>query len=156
MGRGTQSSSTTTLSREAYGVRPACPSSYTLSIPKGLSPSAQGCEERTTLGVKSGRRANPERVAASPFRRSGWNRATTLSTLARGSGLFPRVARSSQPWALGRNPFGIPPRVPDSKGVCKEPRPAGAFERIPITCNRQSQQAGHTPIRFAPACSVNF
>src|ERR1051325_10668561 len=34
------------------------------SIPKGLRPPAQGCEERATLGAKSRYASNPERVAA--------------------------------------------------------------------------------------------
>ena len=93
---------------------------HVFPIPQGLSPPAQGCEERATLGVECRGRSNPERVAAPAFRRSERNAATTLSGLARNSGPFPRVARPSQPWALGRNPFGILPRVPDSKDACKE------------------------------------
>ena len=40
---------------------------------------------------------------------------------------FPSVARPSQPWALGRNPFGILPRVPDSKDASKELPLTGAL-----------------------------
>jgi len=54
---------------------------------------------------------NPRREDVAS-RRSGWNSATTLSGLARASGPFPRVARPSQPWALGLNPFGILPALP--------------------------------------------
>src|SRR5690242_19841019 len=93
---------------------------HVFRIPKGLSPPAQGCEERATLGVECRGRSNPERVAAPAFRPSERKAATTLSGLTRNSGPFPRVARPSQPWALGRNPFGILPRVPDSKAACKE------------------------------------
>ena len=100
---------------------------HVFPIPQGLSPPAQGCEERATLGVECRGRSNPERVAAPAFRRSERNAATTLSGLARNSGPFPRVARPSQPWALGRNPFGILPRVTDSKDACKGLRLAGAF-----------------------------
>src|SRR5260221_7252392 len=97
----------------------ACPALYThFQSRRDLSPPAQGCEERATLGVERGCSSNPERVVAS--RRSGWNPGTTLSGLARASRPFPRVARSSQPWALGRNPFGILPGFPDSKDGCKE------------------------------------
>ena len=38
---------------------------------------------------------------------SPWSSATTLSGLLQCRVRFPRVARSSQPWALLRNPFGI-------------------------------------------------
>jgi len=34
------------------------------TIPKGLRPPAQGCEERATLGFEEGKGYNPERVAS--------------------------------------------------------------------------------------------
>ncbi len=77
-------------------------------IPKGFRPKAQGCEERATLGVRWRRRFTPERVAALPCRVSNTKcEAATLSGLSHFLGLFPRVARSLQPWAGGLNPFGI-------------------------------------------------
>src|SRR5439155_8983481 len=42
------------------------------SIPKGLHLSAQGCEERATLGETNNNPINPERVAA----RSSWHSST--------------------------------------------------------------------------------
>ena len=78
------------------------------SIPKGFRPKAQGCEERATLGVRRRSSFNPERVVASTFRlKAQQGGATTLSGLSGSLGPFPRVARSSQPWAGGHNPFGI-------------------------------------------------
>src|SRR5207248_10246283 len=88
-------------------------------IPKGFRPKAQGCEERATLGARLGHVFNPERVVASgfpPFDAIA-AQATTLSGLNMFSrGLSPRVARSSQPWAGGHNPFGI-------EDACKVQRP---------------------------------
>src|SRR6185369_2259880 len=70
------------------------------AIPKGWCGSAQGCEERATLGP-SHIGLNPNGVVSRRRRRA-----------AIPSGLFvighiPRVARASQPWALSQNPFGI-------------------------------------------------
>src|SRR6266446_5186186 len=76
------------------------------SIPKGLRPPAQGCEQRATLGNHAEsvptlkgfcQLFDPaySKTAPQPFqgcRCLAWS---------------PRVARSSQPWALLRNPFGI-------------------------------------------------
>src|SRR4051812_22689858 len=69
-------------------------------MPKAFNPIAQGCEERATLGhhlhakptLKGLQQA---RLPMQPFQ--GW-------TLVRGR---PRVARSSQPWAIGWNAFGV-------------------------------------------------
>jgi hypothetical protein len=44
------------------------------------------------------------------------SKATTPLGLAVGSTTFPRVARGSQPWAGGRNPFGIEARVKQNSG----------------------------------------
>ena len=75
------------------------------SIPTGLHHSAQGCRVReATLGQPPETNFNPNGVV-SAFRRDlpqpfeGWERL--------GNQHQPRVARSSQPWAPGRNPFGI-------------------------------------------------
>src|SRR5436190_19022995 len=73
-------------------------------IPKGFCNKAQGCEGRATLGKRrrcfttpTGLRPGCAAVAGgrNPFR-VGIDRTHD-----------PRVARSSQPWALLRNPFGI-------------------------------------------------
>jgi hypothetical protein len=99
------------------------------SIPKGLCNIAQGCEERATLG--NGGRSNTtlkglRRRACGHWanRRNDFDKGcdegsdkgarggkheegTTLSGLRKNPVRLPRVARSSQPWALLRNPFGI-------------------------------------------------
>ena len=55
------------------------------------------------------RSINPEGVEALPLNHRHRSEqilaATPLGLI--GAGSFPRVARSSQPWALGRNPVGI-------------------------------------------------
>src|SRR5947208_11456300 len=79
-------------------------------IPKGFRPKAQGCEERATLGARLGHVFNPERVVASgfpPFNAIAAQAATLSGLNMFSRGLSPRVARSSQPWAGGHNPFGI-------------------------------------------------
>jgi len=74
------------------------------SIPKGLCLKAQGCEERATLG-KLDDAYNPEGVATPWYRNNGYgHNPVGVGTRLRSG---PRVARSSQPWALLRNPFGI-------------------------------------------------
>ena len=77
-------------------------------IPKGFRPKAQGCEGRATLGNGPKEPNNPERVAAPPLAfETQQSSAATLSGLNRHHHCTPRVARPSQPWAGGRNPFGI-------------------------------------------------
>src|SRR5438094_47052 len=76
------------------------------SILKGLCPSAQGCEERATLGNRA--RSLPtlkglQRCLAVLGRRKIWSRNPFRVEFTPSSP--PRVARSSQPWALRRNPF---------------------------------------------------
>jgi len=84
------------------------------AIPTGLCRPAQGCEERAVREanhrgccsvfpwVAVRKVSNPNGVA------SGFHRlaATPLGLFSR-LPRCPRVARSSQPWALGRNPLGI-------------------------------------------------
>ena len=56
---------------------------------------------------------NPERVMAEFFpAREEPSSSTTHSGLARSRHVFPRVARASQPWAEGCNPFRIERRQP--------------------------------------------
>src|SRR5437867_11011083 len=78
-------------------------------IPTGWNRSAQGCEERATLGTGPGDSPTLKglhRWAA--FRASyPMSPAATLSGLTGPKQCQPRVARSSQPWADGCNPFGI-------------------------------------------------
>ena len=72
-------------------------------IPTGLWPKAQGCEARATLGQWFKMFPNPNGVASVSARE--W--ATTPLGSVRISEFVPKVARASQPWAEGRNPFGI-------------------------------------------------
>src|SRR6266446_3675538 len=77
-----------------------------VSIPTGLCPSAQGCEERTTLGVRIERIPTPAGLWQS--------RGDRCNPVGVGEffRLGPRVARSSQPWAEGWNPVGIQDSAP--------------------------------------------
>src|SRR5437879_1428102 len=72
-------------------------------IPTGLWRKAQGCTARATLGQPSARFFNPDGVVSS----GGLQWAATPLGLFRVSDRVPKVARPSQPWAGGRNPFGI-------------------------------------------------
>ena len=76
------------------------------TILKGFQHSAQGCDERATLGQRPKMSLNPEGVESwvgrlnlkpclNPFRV-----VVIVDSL-------PRVARSSQPWAECQNPFGV-------------------------------------------------
>src|SRR6266446_3422437 len=73
-------------------------------IPKGFCNKAQGCEERATLGscVRSMTTLKGLRPTATAAQR-GHNPVGVVKHRL----LVPRIARSSQPWALLRNPFGI-------------------------------------------------
>ena len=70
-------------------------------IPKGFWLIAQGCEARATLGKEPDVR-QPQQ---------GCDLDTELCHnpvgVATFSSRYPRVSRSSQPWAGGHNPFGI-------------------------------------------------
>jgi hypothetical protein len=77
-------------------------------IGKGFRPKAHRREERAILSARWRGGLNPERVLATHFPlRAQKGGATTLSGLSPSLRRFPRVARSSQPWAGGHNPFGI-------------------------------------------------
>src|SRR5882672_9006553 len=86
------------------------------SIPKGLRPPAQGCEERATLGKWNSEIPNPNGVVPpSRAHRSGSKRRNPFG-VGNLSARLPRVASPSfvkstsegrQPWALRRNPVGI-------------------------------------------------
>ena len=71
-------------------------------IPKGLSPPAQGCKARATLGVA--KKKVPTPTGLCPACR---DQVATPLGLRAVPARFPRVARASQPWALGQNPVGI-------------------------------------------------
>ena len=72
------------------------------SIPTGLRHPAQGCEARATLGQPSNIFSNPNGVVSVFYRKMPQPLQGCGS-----SGHIPRVARASQPWAIGWNPFGI-------------------------------------------------
>ena len=82
------------------------------SILKGLYYSAQGCEPRATLRVRRAGANNPEGVASLV-------RCAIPPVIRHLSVRSPRVARPSQPWAGGSNPFGIVARlsVPSSRAL---------------------------------------
>src|SRR5206468_50664 len=71
-------------------------------IPKGLRPPAQGCEPARYPGKSCEPCLNPNGVAPT-LSAHGRNPVGVGSSRRDG----PRVARSSQPWALLQNPFGI-------------------------------------------------
>jgi hypothetical protein len=89
--------------------------SENLRIPKGFRLKAQGWRAAPTLGRR--------RHTAQPQRGCG----TTKRAVATPLGLkpiparFPRVARSSQPWALFQNPFGIRRNRPSNLWVMTWP-----------------------------------
>src|SRR5438105_705063 len=72
------------------------------SIPKGLCPPAQGCEERATLGngPQEGPTLKGLRRCSGAFKARNVLDAT-VSGLNPRCDCTPRLARSSQPWALG-------------------------------------------------------
>jgi hypothetical protein len=82
-------------------------------IPRGLRLSAQGCEAPAfAKTLRRGRRATlgnpPVRYQPQPgLRLVRVGIGATPLGLAIFPTCLPRVAHSSQPWALGRNPFGI-------------------------------------------------
>ena len=81
-------------------------------IPKGLDHLAQGWTAGEqgggpTLGNRPQQTANPERVAAS--RSDGQHHCRNPFRVEESCNHRPRVARASQPWAGGWNPFGIRP-----------------------------------------------
>ena len=72
-------------------------------IPTGLHPSAQGCRVReATLGNMIHYFPQPQRGCINGGRAGGCNPFRVVKSSER----FPRVARSSQPWADRRSPFG--------------------------------------------------
>ena len=96
-------------------------------ILKGLRPPAQGCETRATLGKGEDFLFNPNGVAfmdrAGVLQpRWGWKHSVGI----------PRVARSSQPWAGGCNPFGIDRITASPCVLMKRPRQPWASRRNPV------------------------
>ncbi len=74
------------------------------STPTALRPPAQGCEERASLGKRVHDLFQPQRGCGMDSRvTEGRNPVGVDVDIAS----LPRVARSSQPWALRRNPVGI-------------------------------------------------
>ena len=78
------------------------------SIPKGLCPPAQGCEERATLGHRETHFPTATRLRQSRVRWRAGDVGHNPVGVVIFCGRFPRVARAPQPWAMGRNPVGIP------------------------------------------------
>jgi hypothetical protein len=74
------------------------------SIPKGLRLEAQGCEERATLGEAPKHFSQPQRQRGCGMVWCGDGRNPV--GVEKCSQRFPKVARSSQPWAGGHSPVG--------------------------------------------------
>ncbi len=93
-------------------------------IPKGLRTPAQGCATGATLGVAMKIVATLKGLCPVPR-----NATTTPSGLMPDAARVPRVAPSAQPWALGRNPFGIQSQPPTSHRILASgrvsPSPSG-------------------------------
>jgi len=76
------------------------------SIPKGLRPPAQGCEERATLGHRSTNHQPQRGCGNSVFVWRSCDVGRNPVGVVVVFGRFPRVARASQPWALRHSPVG--------------------------------------------------
>jgi hypothetical protein len=76
--------------------------------PKGIPPQSPGLRAASYPGLTV-RDSVPTPTGLWPPHAQ--SKATTPLGLAIGSTAFPRVARGSQPWAGGHNPFGIEVRV---------------------------------------------
>ena len=72
-------------------------------IPKGFRNTAQGCEERATLGKRDENGFQPQRGLRRADPRSRRHPVAGLNV----AGSIPRVGAVRQPSALRRNPFGI-------------------------------------------------
>jgi hypothetical protein len=113
------------------------PSAVGQSILKGWRHSAQGCERRATLG--NGREEPPTLKGLCP---PGQPHAAAQAADATLSGLRvrgcagPRVARSSQPWALRRNPVGIRKGAGGSAKKNMNGRPTRSLQATPGSAGR--------------------
>src|SRR6266545_1793483 len=79
------------------------------AIPKGLRPSAQGCEERATLGQDSENENNPNGVVAISRAKGGMGLAATPLGLAMFAGRRPKVVPLSRDniWLCAAAPLGL-------------------------------------------------
>jgi hypothetical protein len=75
------------------------------SIPKGLRPKAQGCSARATLGRLNRNATTP--TGLRPIQPYWLAQRRNPFRVVSFAAVEPRVAHSSQPWALGRNAVGI-------------------------------------------------
>ena len=105
------------------------------AIPTGLRPPAQGCEERATLGT--GRQASKPQRGCDRFRCSHRMMPQPFQGCIR-CPVFPRVARSSQPWALCRNPFGIHRPVGVGRSVQGAGQVAALQSSRPLICSHRT------------------
>jgi len=91
--------------RDSFSITPQLSLRDIFPAPKGLRRKAQGCRHAATLGNRREGK-QPQRGCGSfgiNLRNDGRNPVGVDNFIVR----LPRVARSSQPWALRRNPFGI-------------------------------------------------
>ena len=75
--------------------------------PKGIETSSPRLRGRSDLGKRPNGNHNPNGVVANVTRDGENCMVATALRLGMSGGRGPRVARVSQPWALGRNPVGI-------------------------------------------------
>ena len=86
---------------------PDAPERGCVRIPTGFCLKAQGCAPGATLGHLPANIINRNAVAAMPFSSVARDVCHNPVGVVLICFRFPRVARSSQPWAGGHNPFGI-------------------------------------------------
>lgn len=82
-----------------------------LPNPNGIPSPSPGLASRAYPGSVAGNLPNPNGVVA----RDRCQGAATPSGLREIRGTAPKVARASQPWAVGRNPVGILPHAPEHR-----------------------------------------
>ena len=78
---------------------------HAANAPTGHRPTAQGCEARATLGMRSRLPSTPTGLrhpASRPQPRWGWGILWPR---------FPKVGAVRQPWALERKPLGLGSRL---------------------------------------------
>jgi hypothetical protein len=96
------------------------------ACPKEAASSSPRLRGTSYPGSSSNKYSNRNAVAAIPFPPAGAIPATTPLALFSLSERVPKVARSSQPWALGRNPVGIL----GTRGSCGEDLVEGGVEEV--------------------------
>jgi hypothetical protein len=107
-----------------------------------------------TLGKPSPEPTNPERVAAS--RSDGQDHCRNPFRVEESCHHQPRVARSSQPWAEGLNPFGIRPDGPKDVGNAQSRGGEGAPAAAAVAVSRCARRHRRSAILLAKATRACF